>query len=267
MGIYFLVYSLLQYTNCFQWVFIWVPFVGEFSLLGPYVSIRESHGSSPCLPNVTISNYLTNFSLLNALSTHVLCIFLCLFERTFVCTYAIYCEALRLPAILSHFMHSTPFSSGNISAAEANLVSARILKACSVQFSFCWKLKWAIIGHAIQTSEASPNFPHPYEILPSWCILLKYLRSWLFCTHSCGEHLILYSLKPSMSCGSSSTHSASILRNKCVGNCNSLLLVLLWSESSCSGVVISESSVKSITSSASSWLLAWSKVLGHGSIF
>ena len=36
----FLVSSLLQYTNCFQGVFIWVPFLGDFSLLGPYISIR-----------------------------------------------------------------------------------------------------------------------------------------------------------------------------------------------------------------------------------
>ena len=65
----FLVPSLLQYTNCFQGVFIWVPFPGNFSLLGPYISIWESHGSSLCLLNVTISNCLTHLSLLNTLST------------------------------------------------------------------------------------------------------------------------------------------------------------------------------------------------------
>ena len=94
--------------------------------------------------------------------------------------------------------------------------------------------------------------------------ILKYLRSWLFCTHSCGEHLILYSLKSFMSCGSWSTHSTSILRNKCIGNCNTLSFVLFWSESDCSEIVIWELTVRSITLSASSRHIGCSRVLGHG---
>ena len=92
------------------------------------------------------------------------------FLREHVCTYVIYHEDLRLPAILSHFMCTAPFSMGYISRAEANLVSTHILKVHSFWFSFCWMLKWAIIVHAIETSMASPNFPCPYELLPSWCI-------------------------------------------------------------------------------------------------
>ena len=109
-----------------------------------------------------------------------------------------------------------------------------------------------------------PTFLVPISSFLFDVFILKYLRSWLFWTHSCGEHLILYSLKPFMSCGSSSTHSASVLRNKCIGNCNSLSLVLFWSESACSEVVISESSVRSITSSASSRHISYSRVLGQG---
>ena len=48
-----------------------------------------------------------------------------------MCTDVIYCEALRLPAILSPL----PFSSGYISTAEANLVSIHNLKVHSVHFS------------------------------------------------------------------------------------------------------------------------------------
>ena len=108
-----------------------------------------------------------------------------------------------------------------------------------------------------------PTFLVPISSFLLDVFILKYLRSWLFCIHSCGEHFILYSLKPFMSCGSSSMHSASILRNKCIGNCNSLSLVLLWSESDCSEVVTSESSVRSITSSASSRHISYSRVLGQ----
>ena len=109
-----------------------------------------------------------------------------------------------------------------------------------------------------------PTFLVPMRSYLLDIFILKYLRSCLFCTHSCGEHLILYSLKPSMSCGRSFTYSAAVLTNKCIGNCNLSSLVSFWSESDCSEVVILESSVRSITSSASSQLLACSKVLGCG---
>ena len=124
-------------------VFIWVPFPGDVSLLRPYVSIRKLYGSSLCLPNVTIGNCLTHFSLLNASSTQtsvsehcisdLLIVYFCVFfERTFVHTYMIYCEGLRLPAIFSHFACTAPFSAGYISTAEANLMSTHILKVCCV---------------------------------------------------------------------------------------------------------------------------------------
>ena len=78
------------------------------------------------------------------------------------------------------------------------------------------------------------------------------------------EYLILYSLNPSISCGRSSTHSAAVLTNIWLGHSNSLWLVLLWSESNCWEVVISELSFRSITSSASSRLIGYSRVLGCG---
>ena len=115
-------HSLLQYINCFWGVFIWVPFPGDFNLLRPCISIRESHGSPLCLPNITIGNCLTHSSLLNALSTQtsvsehcfsdLLSVYFCVFfKRTFVHTYVIYCEGLRLPAIniQSFYLHCTIF--------------------------------------------------------------------------------------------------------------------------------------------------------------
>ena len=93
---------------------------------------------------------------------------------------------------------------------------------------------------------------------------LKFLRWRLIWTYSCGEHLILYRSNLSISCGRSSTHCAAVLANKGVGNCNSLLLVLFWSESNCWEVLILESSVRSVTSSASSRLIGCSRVLGYG---
>ena len=84
-----------------------------------------------------------------------------------MCTYVIYCEALRLPAIFSHFTCTAPLSTGYISTAEANLVSTCILKVCSVPFSFCGQLKGAVIRGTIQISDAPSNFPGPCEILPS----------------------------------------------------------------------------------------------------
>ena len=107
-----------------------------------------------------------------------------------------------------------------------------------------------------------PTFLVPISSFLLNVFILKYCRSWLFCTHSCGEHLILYSLKPSMSCGCSSTHSASVLINKCIENCNSSL-VLLWGDFGCSEVVVSESSVRSIKS-ASSRHIGCSIVLWQG---
>ena len=107
-----------------------------------------------------------------------------------------------------------------------------------------------------------PTFPVPNSSFLLDVFILKCHRSWLFSTHSCCEHFILYSLKPSMSCGSSSTHSASLLTNKCIGNCN-LSFVLLWGVLGCSEVVILECSVRSITSTSSRHV-GCPIVLGHG---
>ena len=101
-------------------------------------------------------------------------VFICVwFERTLVCNYVVYCEAIRLPVIFSHFTCVTPLSTGYVSTAEANLVSIHILKVGSIPFSFCRKLKWEIIIGAIQISDAASNCPCSYQVLPSQRIHLE----------------------------------------------------------------------------------------------
>ena len=75
-----------------------------------------------------------------------------------------------------------------------------------------------------------PTFLIPIRSFLLNVFILKYLRSWLFCTHSCGKQLILYSIKQFISYGSSSTHSPSILRNKCIGNLQLIITctILKW---------------------------------------
>ena len=153
-------------------------------------------------------------------------------------------------------MCPTPLSTGYISTAEASLVSIHIMKVGSVAFSFHRKLKWAIIIRAVQVSDTPSSLPCSYQVLPS------HIK--LFWTHFYGEHLILNSFNPSILCGRSSTHAAVMLTNKWVGNSNSLLLVLYWTESGSWMVVVLELSVRSITTPASSRLIGCSKVLGCG---
>ena len=192
------------------------------------------------------------------------CTFLCLFERTIVHTYVIYCESLRLPTISYILCAPHHFLLAIFPQLKQTLCPLTFWKFIVFDFPSAECLNRQSLDMQYRLRMHLPTFLVPIRSFLLDVFILKYLRSWLICTHSCGEHFILYSLKPFMSCGSSSTQSASILRNKCIGNCNSLSLVLFWSESDCSEVVISESSVRSITSSASSRHICCSRVLGHG---
>ena len=198
--------------------------------------------------NATIGNCLTHFSLLNASSTQtsvsehcisdLLSVYCCVFFflRGHLCTpmwYTVMVSDSLQYSVILHAPHH--FLLAIFPQLNANLMSAHILKDSScLIFLLLNSLNGQSSDMQYRLLMHLPTFLIPIRSflfdVSSWC-LLKYLRSWLFCTHSCGEHLIWYSLKPFMSCGISSTHSASVLRNECIGNCNSLSLVLFWSES------------------------------------
>ena len=176
------------------------------------------------------------------------------------------CQGTRFHTVFCHFTCVTPFSPCYATAAEAYLMAATY-SGSSMVFdwpSADWMLKWQLVDMQYRLPRHLPTFLVPLSSFLLDVFILKYRISWLFCTHSCGEHLIWYSLKPSMSCGSSSTHSASVLINKCIGNCISSL-ALLWGDPGCSEVVISESSVRSITSTSTRHIgclnSAWTQTL------
>ena len=200
--------------------------LGNFSLLGPYSSIwaYESCMALLCAsPSVTIGQlpdplhpveYLKHpnlcFVALASL-TYLLYIFVS-FLRWHLCAH-IHDKLLvsQIPdSILSFYMHHAIFCL--LCFHNWSIPYGCSHSECFIMFDWpsaeC--LNRTISRHAIQTypgiSQLSLSLLAPFF---SDVFILKYHRSWLFCTHSCGEHLILYSLKPPMSCGSSSTHSAS----------------------------------------------------------
>ena len=136
-------------------------------------ALQESHGSSLCFPNITVSNWLAHLGLLNTSSTqtsvlqhslpYLLFIYFCVFLRWHLCIPTlINCQGTRFHTVFCHFMCATPFSACYSSAAEAYLMATQILEVLCVWLTLCWTLKWAIGRHAIQTTQASPNFSSPY---------------------------------------------------------------------------------------------------------